>query len=50
MKYLESNLVCENVVSLPGVKQHNIAYEISERVGGTYKIKIIEATFLNVNR
>ena len=33
MKYLESNLVCVNVVSLPVGKQHDIAYEIFERIG-----------------
>ena len=33
MKYLESNLVCANVVSLPVGKQHDIAYEIFERIG-----------------
>ena len=33
MKYLESNLVCLNVVSLSVGKQHDITYEISERVG-----------------
>ena len=32
IKYLESNLVCVNVVSLSVDKQHDIAYEISERV------------------
>ena len=33
MKYLESNLVCMNVVSLDLGKQHDIVHEISERVG-----------------
>ena len=32
MKYLESNLVCMNVVSLPVDKQHDITSEISERI------------------
>ena len=32
IKYLESNLVCVNVVSLSVGKQHHITYEISERV------------------
>ena len=32
IKYLELNLVCVNVVSLSVGKQHDIAYEISERV------------------
>ena len=32
MKYLESNLVCANVVSLSVGNQHDIAYEISKRV------------------
>ena len=31
IKYLESNLVCVDVVSLSVGKQHDIAYEISER-------------------
>ena len=33
MKHLESNLVGVNVAILPVGKQHDIAYEISERVG-----------------
>ena len=33
MKHLKSNLVGGNVAILPVGKQHNIAYEISERVG-----------------
>ena len=32
IKYLESNLVCVNVVSMSVGKQHDIAYEISEKV------------------
>ena len=32
MKYLESNLVCVNAVSLPVGKQRDIAHEIFERV------------------
>ena len=32
MKYLESNLVCVNVVSLPVGKQNDIGYEMYERV------------------
>ena len=49
-KYLESNLVCVSVVSLPVSKQHDIVYEIFERMGQTYKIKIVAATFINMNR
>ena len=33
IKYLKSNLVCVNVVSLPVVKQHDVAYETPERIG-----------------
>ena len=33
MKYLEPNLACVNLVSLLVDKEHDIAYEISERVG-----------------
>ena len=50
MKYLDSNLVCVNVVSFSVGKQHDIAYEISERVGKTYKIKFVAAGFMNMNR
>ena len=54
MKYLESNLVCMNVVSLPVGKQNDILSEISERTdiqkGYTNKIKIITAIFMNMNR
>ena len=32
MKYLESNLVYVNVVSLPVGKQNDIAYEIAENI------------------
>ena len=32
MKYLESNLIFVNVVSLPIDKQHDITSEISERI------------------
>ena len=32
MKYLESNLVCVNVVSLPVGKKNNTGYEMYERV------------------
>ena len=32
MKHLESNLVCVDVVTLPVEKQHDIAYEISEKI------------------
>ena len=32
IKYLVSNLVCVNIVSLSVGKQYDIAYEISERV------------------
>ena len=32
MEHLESNFVCVNVVILPVGKQHELAYEISERV------------------
>ena len=32
IKNLESTLVCVNVVPLPVGKQHDIVYEISERV------------------
>ena len=32
MKYLESNLVCANVVNLPVGKQNNIGYEMYEGV------------------
>ena len=50
MKYLETNLTCIlNVVTLPLGMQNDIAYEISERVGQTYKIKIVAATFMNMN-
>ena len=42
------------VVSLPVGKLHDITSEISGRVnmqkGQTYKIKIIVATFMNMNR
>ena len=31
MKYLESNLVCVNVVGLPVGKQHDITYKTSKR-------------------
>ena len=50
MKYLESSLVCVNVVSLSVGKQHDIAHEISERVRETCKITIVGATFTNKNR
>ena len=50
MKYLDSNLVCVNVVSFSVGKQHDIAYEISERVGKTYKIKFVATGFMNMNR
>ena len=43
MKYMESNQICVNVVSLPV----GTAHEISERVGETNKIKIAAAAFLN---
>ena len=32
MKHLESNLAYINVVSLPVGKQHDITFEISERI------------------
>ena len=32
MKYLESNLVCVNAVSVPDSNQHDIAYQISEKI------------------
>ena len=50
MKYLESNLASMNKVSLPVDKRHNIAYQISQRVGQSYKIKIVATTFININR
>ena len=31
IKYLESNLVCMNALTLPVGKQHDIKFEISER-------------------
>ena len=36
MKRLESNLIGVNVAILPVGKQHDTAYEISERVGYTH--------------
>ena len=45
MKYLESNLVCVNEVSLPVGKKNDIAYEISERVWWIYKMKIVAAAW-----
>ena len=39
-----------NKVSLPVGKQHDIAYQISQRVGQSYKIKIVATTFIDVNR
>ena len=54
MKYLESDLVCVNVVSLPLGKQNDIAHEISERRNiqkrEIYKIKIVVTTFMNMTR
>ena len=50
MKYLELNLVCVNVVSSPVGSQHAFEYELFEKVGWTYKIKIATAVFMNINR
>ena len=36
MIYLKINLICVNVVSLPVGMQHNITYEISERVSSGF--------------
>ena len=51
MKYLESNLVCVNLVRFPVGKEHKIPYEVFERVvRSTYKIKTVAPTFINMNR
>ena len=42
--------MCVNMGSLSVDKLHDIAYEISERVGWTCKIKIVAATFISLNR
>ena len=49
MKYMKSNLVCVNVVSLPAGKQNDIGYEMCEGVWETYKIKIFAPTFMNMS-
>ena len=50
MKYLESKLVCVNVVRLPVGKQNDIGHEIYAKVWEKYKIKIVTATFMNMSR
>ena len=49
-QYLETNLRCIlNVVSLSVDMQHDVAYEISQSTGQAYKIKIVAATFMNMD-
>lgn len=43
-------MVCVNVVTWPVGKQNDIAYEIYETVWQTYKIEVVAATFMKMNR